>query len=78
MASEGYGLCARFFDRALEPMDAPLRKVAHGLNRLQPGWFVLDLAAERVRRWSWIDNASDALTAADYRETPQAGHFLAY
>ena len=43
MASEGYGVCARFYDRALEPMNAPLRKVAQRLHPPQPGWVVLDL-----------------------------------
>jgi SAM-dependent methyltransferase len=40
---EGYGICSRFYDRALEPMNAPLRKVAHRLHPPQPGWIVLDL-----------------------------------
>lgn len=43
MASEGYGVCARFYDRALEPMNAPLRAVARRLHPPQPGWVVLDL-----------------------------------
>jgi ubiquinone/menaquinone biosynthesis C-methylase UbiE len=41
--SDGYGVCARFYDRALEPLNAPLRKAAHRLHPPQPGWVVLDL-----------------------------------
>lgn len=43
MASDGYGVCARFYDRALEPLNAPLRAVARRLVPPQPGWTVLDL-----------------------------------
>ena len=43
MGSDGYGLCSRFYDRALEPMNAPLRRVAHRMCPPQPGWTVLDI-----------------------------------
>ncbi len=43
MGSDGYGLCSRFYDRALEPMNAPLRRVAHRMCRPEPGWTVLDI-----------------------------------
>lgn len=43
MPSDGYGVCARFYDRVLEPVNAPLRQVARQLLPPQPGWVVLDL-----------------------------------
>jgi ubiquinone/menaquinone biosynthesis C-methylase UbiE len=43
MGSDGYGLCARFYDRALEPLNAPLRRVAHRMCPPEPAWRVLDI-----------------------------------
>lgn len=43
MRSDGYGLCSRFYDRALEPMNAPLRQVAHRMCPPGAGWTVLDI-----------------------------------
>lgn len=43
MRSDGYGLVSRFYDRALEPLNAPLRQVAHRMCPPQPGWTVLDI-----------------------------------
>jgi ubiquinone/menaquinone biosynthesis C-methylase UbiE len=39
----GYGLISRFYDRALEPLNAPLRRVAHRMCPPEPGWTVLDI-----------------------------------
>ena len=39
----GYGLISRFYDRALEPLNAPLRRVAHRMYPPDPGWTVLDV-----------------------------------
>jgi ArsR family transcriptional regulator len=41
--SDGYGFCSRFYDRALEPMNAPLRRVAHRMCPPDPAWTVLDI-----------------------------------
>lgn len=43
MGSDGYGLCSRFYDRALEPVNAPLRRVAHRMCPPDPAWTVLDV-----------------------------------
>ena len=43
MGSDGYGLCSRFYDWALEPLNAPLRRVAHRMCPPEPGWTVLDI-----------------------------------
>jgi SAM-dependent methyltransferase len=41
--SDGYGLCSRFYDRAMEPVNAPLRLVAHRMCPPDPAWTVLDV-----------------------------------
>ena len=43
MASDGYGFCSRFYDRAMEPVNAPLRLVAHRMCPPDPVWTVLDV-----------------------------------
>jgi SAM-dependent methyltransferase len=43
MGSDGYGLRSRYYDRLLEPLNAPLRRVAHRMCPPQSGWTVLDI-----------------------------------
>ncbi len=42
-SKDDYGLVARFYDRVLEPVNAPLRAVARRLHPTSPGSVVLDL-----------------------------------
>ena len=41
--SDAYGLQARFYDRVVEPLNAPLRAAARRVCPPQPGWTVLDV-----------------------------------
>jgi ubiquinone/menaquinone biosynthesis C-methylase UbiE len=43
MGSDGYGICSRFYDRALEPLNAPLRRVAQRMCPPETQWTVLDV-----------------------------------
>ena len=35
--SDGYGFCSQFYDQALEPINAPLRRVAHRMSPPEQG-----------------------------------------
>ncbi|NNU26166.1 class I SAM-dependent methyltransferase [Isoptericola sediminis] len=43
MGRDAYGMRAKVYDRVVEPMNAPLRRVARRMCPPEPGWTVLDI-----------------------------------
>ncbi|WES63727.1 class I SAM-dependent methyltransferase [Microbacter sp. GSS18] len=43
MGDDAYSLTSRMYDRFVEPMNAPLRRIAHRVCPPEPGWTVLDV-----------------------------------
>lgn len=87
MGSDDYGLCSRFYDRVLEPMNAPLRRVAHRMCPPQAGWTVLDIGcgtgaalaeyADLGMAVIGVDTSPAMLDAARQRLGPEADLRLA-